>query len=94
MIEENVVRAAGASYCMDEIEIVRNVENAGFTPKRRSMHYDILGDPIFRERAIPRRLSLDVAKADGDELMPDELSNYEARTRTGRERRRPSATEH
>jgi cyclic dehypoxanthinyl futalosine synthase len=94
MIEENVVRAAGASYCMDEIEIVRNVENAGFTPKRRSMHYDILGDPIFRERAIPRRLSLDVAKADGDELMPDELSNYEARTRAGKERRRPSATEH
>ncbi len=30
MIEENVVRAAGASYCMDEIEIVRNIENAGF----------------------------------------------------------------
>ncbi len=31
MIEENVVRAAGAAYCMDEIEIVRNIENAGFT---------------------------------------------------------------
>src|SRR5437762_6532341 len=31
MIEENVVRAAGASYCMDEAEIVRNIENAGFT---------------------------------------------------------------
>ena len=30
MIEENVVRAAGAAYCMDEIEIVRNVEDAGF----------------------------------------------------------------
>ncbi len=29
MIEENVVRAAGASYCMDEVEIVRNVEDAG-----------------------------------------------------------------
>ena len=24
MIEENVVRAAGAAYCMDEIEIVTN----------------------------------------------------------------------
>ena len=45
MIEENVVRAAGASYCMDEIEIVRNIENAGFTAKRRNMHYEILGDP-------------------------------------------------
>ena len=30
MIEENVVRAAGACYCMDEVEIVRNVEDAGF----------------------------------------------------------------
>src|SRR5262245_54995143 len=30
MIEENVVRAAGASYCMDELEIVGNIENAGF----------------------------------------------------------------
>ena len=34
MIEENVVRAAGAEYCMDEIEIVRNIENAGL--RRRS----------------------------------------------------------
>ena len=30
MIEENVVRAAGAEYCMDEFEVVRNIENAGF----------------------------------------------------------------
>ena len=50
MIEENVVRAAGAGYCMDEIEIVRNIENAGFIAKRRNMHYEVLGDPIFRER--------------------------------------------
>ena len=33
MIEENVVRAAGASYCMDEVEIVRNIEDAGFIPE-------------------------------------------------------------
>jgi hypothetical protein len=26
MIEENVVRAAGAEYCMDEFEVVRNIE--------------------------------------------------------------------
>src|SRR5688500_18954773 len=45
MIEENVVRAAGASYCMDEVEIVRNVENAGFEARRRNMHYEILGAP-------------------------------------------------
>ena len=54
MIEENVVRAAGAEYCMDEFEIVRNIENAGFVAKRRNMHYEILGDPFFRERDVPR----------------------------------------
>ena len=61
MIEENVVRAAGAAYCMDEIEIVRNIENAGYTAKRRNMHYEILGDPVFRERSVPRMLELAVA---------------------------------
>ena len=80
MIEENVVRAAGAAYCMDEIEIVRNIENAGFRAKRRNMHYGILGDPIFRERDVPRMLELAVARADGDASRPAELSNYAARS--------------
>src|SRR5262252_4191515 len=87
MIEENVVRAAGASYCMDEIEIVRNVEAAGFVPKRRSMHYDILGDPICRERAVPRMLELATARADGDTSVPEELAGYEARSRAGKQLR-------
>src|SRR2546421_1479273 len=82
MIEENVVRAAGASYCMDEIEIVRNIENAGFIPKRRNMHYEILGDPIFRERAVPRMLELAVARADGDTSRPPEIARYPARSAT------------
>jgi cyclic dehypoxanthinyl futalosine synthase len=80
MIEENVVRAAGASYCMDEIEIVRNIENAGFTPKRRNMHYEILGDPIFRERAVPRMLELAVARAGGDTSRSPEINRYAARS--------------
>jgi cyclic dehypoxanthinyl futalosine synthase len=84
MIEENVVRAAGASYCMDEVEIVVNIEDAGFTPKRRNMHYDILGDPIFRERDVPRMLSLATARADGDATTPEELRNYPARSREGK----------
>ena len=87
MIEENVVRAAGAAYCMDEIEIVRNVENAGFTAKRRNMHYEILGDPIFREREVPRMLELAVARADGDVSRPAELSNYAARSAAEKARR-------
>jgi cyclic dehypoxanthinyl futalosine synthase len=80
MIEENVVRAAGASYCMDEIEIVRNIENAGFVPRRRNMHYEVLGEPIFRQRAVPRMLELAVARADGDASRAPELSNYAARS--------------
>ena len=44
------VRAAGAEYCMDEAEIVRNIEDAGFVAKRRNMGYDVLGDPFFRAR--------------------------------------------
>ena len=80
MIEENVVRAAGASYCMDEIEIVRNIEDAGFVAKRRNMHYEILGDPIFRDRAVPRMLELAVARADGDTSRAPEVVNYPARS--------------
>jgi len=80
MIEENVVRAAGAAYCMDEIEIVRNIENAGFVPKRRNMHYELLGDPIFRERDVPRMLELAVARAEGDTSRPPEIVRYTARS--------------
>src|SRR5438046_497204 len=84
MIEENVVRAAGAAYCMDEIEIVRNVEDAGYIPKRRNMHYDLLGDPIFRERDVPRMLELATAREDGDVSVPEELLKYPARSRAGK----------
>ena len=90
MIEENVVRAAGASYCMDELEIVLNVEGAGFVPKRRNMHYEVLGDPIVRERDVPRMLTLATARAEGDDSRPEELSQYEARSRQEKERRAAS----
>jgi cyclic dehypoxanthinyl futalosine synthase len=87
MIEENVVRAAGASYCMDEVEIVRNIENAGFLAKRRNMHYEILGDPIFRDREVPRMLELAVAREPGDTHVPEELRAYTARSRSGKSAR-------
>jgi cyclic dehypoxanthinyl futalosine synthase len=84
MIEENVVRAAGASYCMDELEIVRNIEDAGFAAKRRNMHYEVLGDPIFRERDVPRMLELATAREAGDTHVPDELRFYPGRSRAGK----------
>jgi len=84
MIEENVVRAAGAAYCMDEVEIVTNIEDAGFIPKRRNMHYEVLGDPIYREREVPRMRSLATARTDGNTSVPDELRKYPARSRQGK----------
>jgi cyclic dehypoxanthinyl futalosine synthase len=92
MIEENVVRAAGATYCMDEVEIVRNVEDAGFFAKRRNMHYQILGDPIFRMQAVPRMLSLATAREDGDSSVPAELVNYPARSAAGKQQRDAART--
>jgi hypothetical protein len=72
---------------MDELEIVVNIEDAGFVAKRRNMHYEILGDPIFRERDVPRMLAMATARADGDTAVPDELRNYEARSRHGKQLR-------
>ncbi|MDP1571766.1 MAG: cyclic dehypoxanthinyl futalosine synthase [Vicinamibacterales bacterium] len=87
MIEENVVRAAGAAYCMDEVEIVRNIEDAGFVAVRRNMHYEVLGEPVFRQRDIPRVLALATARAEGDTSVPAELANYEARSAAAKKQR-------
>ena len=87
MIEENVVRAAGAEYCMDEFEVVRNIENAGFVPKRRNMHYEVLGDPVFRDRALPRMLELAIARPGGQAGEADDLAAYRARSTAARQRR-------
>jgi hypothetical protein len=72
---------------MDEVEIVTNIEDAGFVPKRRNMHYEVLGDPIYREREVPRMLSLATARAEDDESVPEELKNYPARSRAGKQLR-------
>jgi len=80
MIEENVVRAAGAEYCMDEFEVVRNIESAGYTAKRRNMHYEVLGDPIFRERNVPRMMELAVARHDGRAGESEDMRAYDARS--------------
>ena len=51
------------------------------------MHYEILGEPVFRERDVPRLLSLATARADGDSSVPVELLNYPARSATGKRQR-------
>ena len=51
------------------------------------MHYEILGDPIFRERDVPRMLELATARADGDTSVPAELRLYPARSRAAKAER-------
>jgi hypothetical protein len=43
-----------------------------------------LGDPIFRERDVPRMLELATAREAGDTHVPDELRLYPARSREGK----------
>ena len=42
MIEENVVAAAGVSFRLQESELIRIIEGAGFQPRRRTMDYALL----------------------------------------------------
>jgi cyclic dehypoxanthinyl futalosine synthase len=53
MIEENVVSAAGAHFRLTEAEIARNIVDAGFVPKRRTMHYEVVGDPWCWTHPVP-----------------------------------------
>jgi hypothetical protein len=50
-----------------------------------------LGDPIFRQRELPRMRELAVARTDGAAGEARDLSGYEARSAGAkRQRRRPS----
>jgi len=53
MIEENVVSAAGAHFRLTEAEIARSIQEAGFVPKRRTMRYEIVGDPYCWSHDAP-----------------------------------------
>jgi cyclic dehypoxanthinyl futalosine synthase len=41
MIEENVVAAAGTRFCIDEAQLRRAIELAGFQPRRRNVFYQL-----------------------------------------------------
>ena len=42
MLEENVVRAAGTVFCLDEKDIRRLITDGGFTPQKRNMRYEFV----------------------------------------------------
>jgi cyclic dehypoxanthinyl futalosine synthase len=53
MIEENVVSAAGSHFRLTEAEMARAIQDAGFAPKRRTMSYEIVGDPYCWTHETP-----------------------------------------
>jgi cyclic dehypoxanthinyl futalosine synthase len=53
MIEENVVSAAGSHFRLSERQIARAIQEAGFVPKRRTMNYEIVGDPYCWSNETP-----------------------------------------
>ena len=42
MMEENVVSAAGTTYCLSEAEIRRLITDANFKPRKRNCYYELL----------------------------------------------------
>ena len=42
MMEENVVSAAGTTYCLTEQEIRRIIEGAGWSPAKRNCYYELI----------------------------------------------------
>ena len=42
MLEENVVSAAGTTWCLDEAKLCRMIRDSGFVPAKRDNCYDIL----------------------------------------------------
>lgn len=45
MMEENVVSAAGTTYCLDAPEIERLIREAGYVPVQRDTNYRLLTEP-------------------------------------------------
>lgn len=42
MLEENVVSAAGTTYCLPAEQMERLIRDAGYEPRRRTTHYELL----------------------------------------------------
>ncbi len=54
MMEENVVSAAGTTYCLDEAVLCRLIREAGFTPAQRNNTYDLIRvHPATPQREAP-----------------------------------------
>ena len=53
MMEENVVSAAGTTYCLDEAVLCKLIRDAGFTPAQRNNTYDVIR--VHADESAPDR---------------------------------------
>jgi 2-iminoacetate synthase ThiH len=59
MIEENVVRLAGAAFRMNEYEIRRLIKDAGYQPKRRDFYYNLRTEPTDLDAQLEAAVATD-----------------------------------
>ena len=67
MLEENVVSAAGTTWCLDEAKLCRMIREAGFTPAKRDNRYDLL--QIHNDDNAPDKQVTDWSGLDKDRLV-------------------------
>ena len=67
MMEENVVSAAGTTWCLDEAKLCKLIRDAGFTPAQRNNTYDIL--KIHDGQKSPDMLVKDWSLLNRDKLV-------------------------
>ncbi|MBX3459169.1 MAG: dehypoxanthine futalosine cyclase [Planctomycetes bacterium] len=57
MIEENVVRLAGAAFRMNEYEIRRLIRDAGYEPSRRNFYYQLREEPANLDATLEAEIN-------------------------------------
>jgi hypothetical protein len=67
MLEENVVSAAGTTWCLDEAKLCRMIRGAGFTPAKRDNRYDLL--QIHNDENSPDKQITDWSGQDQERLI-------------------------
>ncbi|MDG1137343.1 MAG: radical SAM protein [Phycisphaerales bacterium] len=67
MLEENVVSAAGTTWCLNEAKLCRMIRGAGFTPAKRDNRYDLL--EVHDGENAPDKMITDWSAQDKDRLI-------------------------
>ncbi len=67
MLEENVVSAAGTTWCLNEAKLCRMIREAGFTPAKRDNQYNLL--ELHDGEQAPDNMITDWSSQDKDRLI-------------------------